>query len=80
MVVGVYILLGKHTGNSKKHPFINDVVSEKSCSDRTKRIEELISSESKLAAERHKNLGREMGEAKTNTKRIFELLDSLAKK
>ena len=79
-IIGVYIVVAKHTGNSSKHPKIGDIVTNQSCTDRTRAIREAITASDRLSASHGKRIEERVkaqGElAASHGKRIEEKVDA----
>ena len=73
-IIGVYVALAKHTGNSNKHAKTEDMVTEKSCTARVETIQTTNQVSDKLAQERHDNFSREMDRLHEETANKFELI------
>ena len=73
-IIGVYVILGKHTGNSNKHANTKDMVTEKSCTDRLGGVRNVMEASDKLTDERHDNLGREIDRQHEEVSNKFETI------
>ena len=73
-IIGVYIILGKHTGNANKHPKVENMVSEKSCGDRIHGVRDSIESSKELFVEKSSNATREMDRLHEETSNKFEII------